>query len=69
MAIGKNKDEDDPFDGVAEDADNPDENDNAAKEKDDGPAKGLAKSRTDKSKDVDADEDEPTGKKSKVSRK
>ena len=69
MATGKDKDEEDQLDGVAEAATNPTEDDDeAAKERDDSKAKGFGKSRADK-KDDETDEDQASVKKGKGARK
>jgi len=66
MATGKDKDDEDQFDGVAEGVDNPIEDD-AAKEQEDSKPKGGGKSRTDKTEQEDFDEEEGSGKKGKGS--
>ena len=68
MAIGKDKYEEDQLDGVAEAADNPNEDDDeAAKEQEDSKAKGFGKRRADKTKDDETDQ--ASGKKGKGSGK
>ena len=70
MAISKDTDEEDQLDGVAEAADNPTEDDDeAAKEQEDSKAKKFGKSRADKTKDDETDEDQAPGKKGKGSGK
>jgi hypothetical protein len=70
MTTGKDKDEEDQLDGVAEAADNPSEDDDeAAKEQVDSKAKGFSKSRADKKKDDETDEDQPSSKKGQGSGK
>jgi hypothetical protein len=69
MAIGKDKDDDDQLDGVAEGADSPDKDEDAATEKEGCAEKGVGKSRADTTKEDDADEDKSAGKKGKSSRK
>jgi hypothetical protein len=68
MAIGKDKDDKDQFDGVAEGADNSAEDD-AANEKDDSKGKGFGEGRADKTKQDEPDEEQTFGKKRKGSGK
>ena len=67
MAIGKDKDDEDQFDDVAEDAAKP-EVDDAAEEQDASKAKAYAQSQA-KKKQAEIDEDEAASKKGKGSKK